>query len=190
MCACSRISPGSCRRPAELEGLTRRALSGAPGLCHRLRVIPRRHLAASDLAREPQLLWEAFVDLLKRERLDRMSELQRTARLAFEYDAEVSKGGHRRYFESDAVYSARDTIRALDTLRLGPQARLLERALALWESSGRQVSPLLEMLARAVLSEELSEVDAAYAQLAPTVTEALEGLLAEHRDEFVIVDDK
>jgi hypothetical protein len=160
-------------------------------LCHRLRVIPRRHLAASALAREPRLLWEAFVDLLTSERLQRMSELQRTARLVFEYDAEVAKGGHRRYFESDAVYSARETIGALDRLRLGAQARLLERALALWESSGgRRPSPLFERFARAVLDEELAQVDAAYARCSPSVTQALEGLLAEQRDEFVIVEDK
>jgi hypothetical protein len=87
---------------------------------------PRRQLAASAIARQPRLIWEAFVDLLVSEQPERMSELQCRARLALVYDREVARGGHRRFFESDAVFQARETIRALDQLGSWPQARLLE----------------------------------------------------------------
>ena len=150
----------------------------------------RREVSASDLARDPRSLWRAFVDLLVRERLERMSELQRRAHLAFVYDAEVIKGGHTRFFESDAALYTRETIRALDRIDLWPQARILERALALTEATGRQPSRWMALLARSVLGDELSEVDEQYRRCSPTITQTLERLLAEHQDEFIVLRER
>src|SRR5262245_49103291 len=97
----------------------------------------RRHVRSEDLVREPYLVWNAFVDLIATEDYEEMTPVQRTAHLAFWYDAEVQNGGHHQYFENSAGLRAPQTIIALRSLGLGPQASILERAVATWNSVER-----------------------------------------------------
>lgn len=96
-----------------------------------------------------------------------MTELQRAARLAFFYDAEVQNGGHVQFFMNQPR-SAQDVIAALERLSLRAHAALLRQA-----HEGR--------------AGDFTEIDSAYHELTPTISRALSLLLAEHQAQFVRV---
>jgi len=140
----------------------------------------KRTVDRGRLQQEPYLVWNAFIDLLAMEEYDDLSSLQRKAHLVFWYESEVQNGGHGQYFENRGLNRLAETVAALRDLGLGCQAQVLSRAVAAFSSAepGTDWADTLDDVF-------IEELDDAFHQCTPTVTEALEKHLAEHASEYV-----
>ena len=155
----------------------------------------RRRLHRSDAERQPELVWNAFVDLIVEEDFGVLSPTQAVAHLAFFYDAEVQNGGHAQYFHNVGLPIAHDTVTALRSLGLDCQAAVLRKALGDAESSSAtqrgdtfDVRALLRWLnpfRRTERTYHLEPHDEAYHRCSPTITAALHEYLTGHVDEFL-----
>ena len=155
----------------------------------------KRTLNHADIERRPELVWNAFVDLLAGEDYDDLSATQRVAHLAFWYDSEVQNGGHGQYFDNIGLAKAKETITALEAMELECQAAVLrtaceaaERQLAVPLTAEKQFRALLRWLMSSRAPQSPSPyqmVDEAYYRCSPTIVDALEAYLARYRSEFL-----
>jgi hypothetical protein len=149
---------------------------------------PRRHLKAEAVAKEPYLVWNAFIDLIALEEYEALSAVQRTAQLAFYYDAEVQNGGHHQYFENSAGMRSEETLKALVQLGLQCQAEILRQTIPIWSSKDREPPATPEEYLADELEGEFEDYDSRYYKCSPTTTDRLELYLSEHQSDFVIVE--
>lgn len=149
---------------------------------------PRRHVKADAVAKEPYLIWNAFIDLVAMEDYETLTAVQRPAHLAFHYDAEVMNGGHHQYFENRAGQHSQETIDALLQLGLKCQAELLRAAIMSWNSKERQSTVTAEDFLEGELEREFESHDKRYEECNPTTNEGMERYLGEHQSDFVIVE--
>jgi Domain of unknown function (DUF4375) len=149
---------------------------------------PRRHLKAGAVAKEPYLIWNAFIDLIAMEEYESFTTVQRPAHLAFHYDAEVMNGGHHQYFENSAGQRSHETVDALLQLGLKCQADLLRAAIMIWDSKDRQSAGTSEKFLEGALEREFESHDELYEECSPTIDERLALYLKEHQSDFVIVE--
>jgi hypothetical protein len=144
-------------------------------------------LTATEVAAMPHLIWNSFVAIIGGSLpYDRMTERQRFAHLAFRYDSEVRNGGHLQFFLNTHSLD-RDFVEALERLSLPAHAELLRRANSRWRRQPRSDPSNPEEFAALAVQEEFGDVDSAYHQLHPTITDALQVCLKQHQDEFVRV---
>jgi hypothetical protein len=132
------------------------------------------------VAREPHLIWNAFVDFLAMEDDCALTPTQRSVQLAFWYDSEVQNGGHGQFLENRGTDRLQDTIAALKELGLSCQAAVLSD-LAAELSRGTPEAAWSDTLSPATTNT----ADAAYHACSPSVPEALELHLAAHQAEYV-----
>lgn len=149
---------------------------------------PRRRLKAEAVAKEPHLIWNAFIDLIAMEEYDTLSPVQRNAQLAFYYDAEVQNGGHHQYFENSAGRRSHETVDALLQLGLGCQAETLRQAIDSWNSKDREPAATPEEFLDDKLEGEFKDHDRRYGECVRSTTERLKLYLNEHQSDFVIVE--
>lgn len=150
---------------------------------------PLAAVTQADLRRNPHAVWNGFVGLLAMTAHQDLAPRQRPAHLAFWYDSEVQNGGHFQYFENRGLELVPETIAALEYLDAGPQALVLEEALAL--ASGRAwgaIESAEDFISEAAESG-LFRLDRAYGGCRPELIEVLERHLAEHQSWFVLVED-
>jgi hypothetical protein len=172
------------------------ALKALPEAVAEMRVLHTRvdfergfiEVSAAEVAAKPYLVWNGFVAVIGGSTLpyERMTELQRLAHLAFLYDGEVQNGGHLQFFLNTQDLG-RDFVHALERMLLPAHAELLRRAYDRWRARPRSEPENAEEFVELARKEEFADVDTAYHQLSPTITDGLERLLKEHRDEFVRV---
>ena len=129
----------------------------------------RRQVRSSDATSRPELVWNAFVDLLAAEDYGDLAPAQRAAHLVFWYESEVQNGGHGQFFANQGRARIRETMAALRALGLGCHAQVLERATTLGEYA------------------DLAECDAAFHACEPTIVQALESHLAASAGLYVEV---
>ena len=149
----------------------------------------RRSLNRSAVNRASHLVWNAFIDLLAMENYEDLGPIQRVAHLAFWYDSEVRNGGHYQYFENPAGKRRHEAIEALLALGLHCQAAVLRQATVFWDSEDRKPPVSVDEFAENALEGEFAELDSTYYACSPTITDRLEAYLAEHQDEFVVIDE-
>ncbi|HEX2879384.1 MAG TPA: DUF4375 domain-containing protein [Polyangiaceae bacterium] len=136
----------------------------------------------------PYIVWNAFVILLGELPFDRMTEIQRSASLAFHYDSEVQNGGHFQFFVNAAECPERDVPGALDHLSLQAHAALLRDARLRWESHTRRLPANATEFVDEALDDEFGDIDTRYRQLRPTISDALQSLLDRSQEEFVRIE--
>ena len=159
-----------------------------------------RRLSRTDVESRPELVWNAFIDILSAEDYDDLSPGQRIPHLVFWYDAEVQNGGHGQYFDNRGLSRAGETVEALRTMGLGCQADVLtaalerRRASSMGQSDAPPSGGSLRKIEKWLLASNSKTVgfsdpdDAAYHRCSPTVADALESYLAAHEAEFVEFD--
>lgn len=159
-----------------------------------------RRLSRADVERRPELVWNAFIDILSAEDYDDLSPGQTIPHLVFWYDAEVQNGGHGQYFDNRGLSKVGETVEALRTMDLGCQADVLTAALERRRASTRSQSDAppasgsLRRIVKWLLATKSKAVgfsdpnDAAYHRCSPTIVDALERYLAAHEAEFVRYD--
>jgi hypothetical protein len=141
-----------------------------------------------EVAANPYIVWNAFVILLGELPFDRMTEVQRSASLAFHYDSEIQNGGHFQFFVNAAEYPERDVPSALDHLSLQAHADLLRDARLRWGSRARRPPGDAAEFAEGALANEFGDIDERYHQLRPTISDTLERLLERSQHEFVRIE--
>lgn len=122
--------------PARARYFTIAEKAGATGLLterqhrrERKMSLIRRRLKAADASNRPEIVWNAFVDILSVEDYDDLSPTQRVPHLVLTYDSEVQNGGHAQYFDNQGHSTAAETITALRTMGLECLAAVLTAAL-------------------------------------------------------------
>ena len=145
----------------------------------------KRKIDRAVAAREPQVVWNSFVDLCAMEEYADLSPTQRQGHLVFWYDAEVQNGGHLQYFLNRGTDLLEETITALRVLELGCHADLLYRVGKVWEATEREAPRTPEEYSYRALAGEFDEHDRAFHQCSPTVVEGLERHLEKHQLDYV-----
>jgi hypothetical protein len=137
------------------------------------------------LADDKRAVWNAFVQFLAMAKYGELTPSQRGAHLAFFYDAEVQNGGHLQYFENRGPDATAETIQALDGFGAHDQARIIEQAVARWNSAARlPAADLLEYSAIA-LEGEFEDLDSAFYRCPVQIMDHLERYLAAHEEDFI-----
>lgn len=130
--------------------------------------------------------WNAFVHLLAVTAYDDLMPSQRPAQLAFRYDCEVQNGGHLQYFNNFGPGRGEETIQSLEALGAHAQARILEQALARWNSATRKPPVDLPEYSVIALQGEFNDLDVAFYRCPVQLSELLERHLAEHEADFIV----
>jgi hypothetical protein len=82
----------------------------------------RRTLRREDAERDPDLVWNEFIEFLAMSDLDQLDSIQRAAALAFSYDSEVQNGGHLQFFANrptELIPEAIGALRHIDAVECG-----------------------------------------------------------------------
>lgn len=87
-----------------------------------------RKLSRATLEQKPYEAWNAFINLLAKEKYEDLDEVQRIAHLCFWYDSEVQNGGHLQYFENRGTVFLDETLASLAVLGAECQRRILGAA--------------------------------------------------------------
>jgi hypothetical protein len=130
-------------------------------------------------------VWNAFVELLAMAKYDDLAPSRRGAHLAFFYDAEVQNGGHLQYFHNRRRDPTAETIQALDALGADDQARILEQALARWNSAARLLAADLREYSAIAMEGEFEDLDSAFYRCPVQIMDHLERYLAAHEADFI-----
>jgi hypothetical protein len=149
----------------------------------------RRSVNRTAVNGAPYVVWNAFINLIAIEEYEDLAPIQRVAHLAFWYDTEVQNGGHYQYFENPAGKRRHEAIEALLALGLGCQAEVLRQATVAWGSKHRKPPLSVGEFAATSLEGEFRDLDSTYYACKPEITDRLKSYLAEHQDEFVVIDE-
>ena len=131
----------------------------------------RRRVDAAEARAHPNLIWNAFIDVLACEDYSALKPSQRSAHLVFWYESEVQNGGHDQYFGNQGTERVGETVAALRELGLGCQAAVLEAAVAALKESD--------------YVQKLAQADNAFHACRPNVVEALKTHLAAATELYV-----
>ena len=148
-------------------------------------VSKRAVVTKADLKTNRHAVWNAFIDLIATSFEHELTPLQRSAQLVFRYESEVLNGGHLQFFVNSTGEDADETIAALDALGASAQARVLEQAVARWNSVPRPPADLRDYSAME-RKHEFRCHDRAFSDCPSPLTEALERHFAEHEAEYII----
>jgi hypothetical protein len=149
-------------------------------------------IARSRVEKEPQLIWETFVDFISRADTREMNDIQMVAQLTFWYDSEVRNGGHWRYFENGYLRLENKltvlimaTLEALKILKAHKQAEILGGASDLYFSQPRRHTVNPEEISRIRPGGEFAPYDDEYLQWAADFKAQLEIYMMANREHFV-----
>jgi hypothetical protein len=151
----------------------------------------RRLLKRSDLEAAPYAAWNAFVNILAMESPDTLTETQRHAHFTFWYDSELRNGGHLQYFENRDIQSLDGApafgaaLCALEAIGAAAQGEVLSRAVERWNQRQRHRIKTVEEYVATALQGEFDDLDNAYYECRPEITELLRLYLDSHFDEFI-----
>jgi hypothetical protein len=144
----------------------------------------KRLLRREDAQRDPNLIWNQFINFLAISEIDQLDSTQRPAYLTFRYDSEVQNGGHLQFFVNRPTQLTSETIRALRQIGAMEQAALLRSAFERWVGKDRETPRTVDEFVEAARQVEFEDVDSRYCGVSPSVTQLLEKYLETHRDSF------
>lgn len=128
-------------------------------------VSKRAVVTKADLKANRHAVWNAFIDLIATSFEHELTPLQRSAQLVFRYESEVQNGGHLQFFTNGTGEDADETITALDALGASAQARVLEQAVARWNSAPRLPAVSLSDYSAMESKHEFLDLDDAFSSL-------------------------
>lgn len=150
-------------------------------------LIMRRTVDRQAAEARPDLIWNAFVDLVAMEEYTSLSDVQRQGHLVFWYESEVQNGGHLQFFLNRGTDLLNETVASLEATGLPCQAAVLRRAADRWLVFDREDPDSAEEFVEAEFRGEFAGFDEAFHQCSPRIQEALELHLERHRDEYVVL---
>ncbi len=150
----------------------------------------RRRIRLDVLKERPFELWNAFVDLVAKEKYADLDEVQRVAHLSFWYESEVQNGGHLQYFENRGTALLDETLAALRALGADCQRGVLEQAGHFFLSGSRASIVTTQQYVAAALAGEFDALDSAYNACEPSIHWLLERYLKRYREHFIEIADE
>ncbi|MBK6748730.1 MAG: DUF4375 domain-containing protein [Pyrinomonadaceae bacterium] len=144
-----------------------------------------RSITNQQLAEDPNLLWNNFIDLLAIEDFDVLTAEQRPAHLVFWYESEVENGGHLQYFENWGTERLPETIQALELFGAECQMKILIEAGKQWTSIYRNHPETVEEFVATALEGDLEEFDRQFHKCKISLNSLLEAHLLQFSDNFV-----
>lgn len=145
----------------------------------------RRVVSRDELAVNPHLLWNSFVNLLAMEVYDDLTAEQRAAHLVFLYESEVQNGGHLQFFENHGTGLLDETISALGALGAPEHQKLPRYAGDQYTARQRPVITTAEEYSEVALEDEFGEFDRSFDKARPPLTTCLEIHLLRHTSTFI-----
>lgn len=144
----------------------------------------RKQISRDDLKNDPYTVWNAFIDLLAMSDHRDLQDSQRPAHLVFWYESEVQNGGHLQFVLNRGPELVPETVESLRMLGAEEQAKVLERAAALWNSKPRSNPSDVEDYIDEALEFEFEDLDSAFGNCPVELTTILEKHLSENICEF------
>ncbi|SRR6266542_1008503 len=114
----------------------------------------RRTVDRQAATADPNLIWNAFVDLVAMEEYASLSDVQRQGHLVFWYESEVQNGGHLQFFVNRGTDLLEETLASLDATGLRCQVAVLRRAADGWLMAERQAPESVEEYVEVALEAE------------------------------------
>jgi len=148
----------------------------------------RRRISSSAAKLDPHAVWNAFVDLLANSTLVELTDIQRHPHLVFWYESEVQNGGHLQFFENRPEELIEPTLTALRVLGAEAYLPILNDATLRWRSQPREKLETVEEYASTGLHGEFEDLDRAFYDAEPPLTQLLENYLDDNVSEFVLVE--
>jgi hypothetical protein len=149
----------------------------------------RRSISRDAAERDPNAIWNAFVNLLAHSNYDELSDIQRVAHLAFWYDTEVQNGGHLQYFLNRPEDLIEPTTTGLKLLGAEEQMEILGHALRRWNDQHRATPKTTDEYKGEAMIRQFEDLDTRFYGVTPDVTQLLEGYLNRHLSEFIVVEE-
>ncbi|MBI4312681.1 MAG: DUF4375 domain-containing protein [Chloroflexi bacterium] len=131
------------------------------------------------------MAWNSFIDLIAMTPRESLSPAQQVAAFSFKYDAEVQNGGHLQFFENSSGKYVPETREALPQLGAHQQREVLLQAYKRRTSKPRKRIRTVEEYVETGLEQEFEDLDSAYYNCKPTITDLLEKWLDQNFDEFI-----
>ena len=133
----------------------------------------------------PELIWNAFVDLLMSVRIDELTWVQQVASRAFMFDQQIQNGGYARFFSNHGLEGVEPAATALERLGAEAQAELLREAATRAQAREPLPTPEAYPYPPPTRHGEFLDLDSIYAQCEPSVLTLLETYLRKHLGEFI-----
>ena len=147
----------------------------------------RRELTKEQIANEPWIEWNAFIELLTMEEYNDLTRNQQIASSLFWYDSEVQNGGHLQYFLNQGVKNVIATLSALESTENKEFYELLKLALSKYESLNLSGIEDIENYIEEALEDHFGEMDERYYSIEPTIQSILEEYLKKNKDQFIMI---
>ena len=141
-------------------------------------------LRQKDLDEDPNLLWNAFIDLVAFDEYEPLSEVQQWAHYCFTYDGQIQNGGHLIFFENYGLDYALKVLVSLENLALSDNLEILRKA---YQRAGTMQwvhKAGVEEYVQVALTEPFREDDDAFYNLEPDILNRLQDYAARHMDQF------
>lgn len=148
----------------------------------KIRTLTKEKVAAADY-----LVWNAYIDLLAKEDLRDLSDVQLAAALVFRYESEVRNGGHLQYFTNLGTDQVPAVLEALAMLGAHSHHGILEEASAAYGSQPRPFIACVEQYCSTALEDEFVEYDNGFHACSPDLNHYLKEYLELNRDHFVLI---
>jgi hypothetical protein len=149
-----------------------------------------RKISRTLFEQKPYEAWNAFVNLIAKEKYEDLVAIQQIAHLCFWYDSEVQNGGHMQFFENRGTLLLNETLSALRSLGGECQRGILDQARGLvLTSPGNSEINTVEDYVVVARSGEFAALDTAYHACKPTIETLLGDYFDRHRDDFIQITD-
>lgn len=145
----------------------------------------RRQINKTDFHDDPNVAWNAFVDLLAMEDYEILGELQKDAYLVFWYDSEVQNGGHFQYLLNSTGQRAFDTVETLAKFHLDCHQAILTEVLSFTSEKPICNIETVDAYIAEALGGRLNTFDSRYYACPKDLMNFLEELLEGNFDEFI-----
>jgi Domain of unknown function (DUF4375) len=141
-------------------------------------------LHKSDIEKDPNLFWNAFIDVVGGDEAEPRSEIQQWAHYCFRYDGEVMNGGHFQFFENNGLVYAMLVLSSLEKLELSQSYKILASAFSKAQNKKWGEIDDVEEYVEMAAAEPFKAEDELYHDLNPDLLHRLQSYAAEHKDEF------
>ncbi|HLL61342.1 MAG TPA: DUF4375 domain-containing protein [Candidatus Nitrosocosmicus sp.] len=147
----------------------------------------RSKISKKEAEKNPDLLWNGFIDVVSLSEYKDLMEAQRKAHLAFWYDHEIQNGGHYQFFENRGLKQAEKTLIVLEEIGFTEQSKILKKAIAVYKKTNPNEDKVetVEEFIEEALEGVFDEIDSEYYACDPDMNELLEEYLKEHVYEFI-----
>ncbi len=144
-------------------------------------------LTRKQIEEDPNVFWNAFIDVVTDGDDETRTPLQRHCHLCFTYYGEVMNGGHFQFFENNGVEYARDVLHSLHGLGIVVVAEILEDALRVAAARQWQVIESVEEFVESSLEGLFERHDDDFYSLKPDLLVLLQDIGERQRDEFFTI---